>query len=562
MEAAELSYSQTLDRKQKEKPKKEEKSVSSPLSGTAQFSNPTPTMTSKQTTVKKQKALTQEKSTVRSSAPNPYPFCGADHHPEGCKTKFNISPTEARDRIIRSQRCILCLGPHLTNDCRYPRSCAICSNEHHPSLCPHRPRIQQETQIATNVSHTATLQVNVPFTIHQTATVSARVEVLGPKSSMLVRCLLDSGSGRTYVTTSICEILKPKIIRYDYIGSHSFGGVSTEPTNVPVVELKLVSRHNESDSIVVEALVTPTISTCAFETAPIEAYTLPHLQDLKLADDPKFRNLNIGVLVGLDYYWRVVGSYIKRGAVSEPVAQSTIFGWVLSGNANPRRSDSSVLSLLTSTSQSPSKPPDVADLDASVHRLWELEGLGISSHEMNLSNHDLAYQTFLDSVQMIDQRYYVSLPWRPDHPPLLCNYLNASDRLSRLYRKLDKNPELYREYGIALDDFLSNSYVESVETDLHDYGFYMPHRPAIKTSSTTYKVRPVFDASANGSNGVSLNQCLFTGPSLISDVFDILLRLRQWRYGLIGDIERAFLQIRVNADDRDFLRYFDVFLSK
>lgn len=48
----------------------------------------------------------------------------------------------------------------------------------------------------------------------------------------------------------------------------------------------------------------------------------------------------------------------------------------------------------------------------------------------------------------------------------------------------------------------------------------MPHRPVIRDSISS-KVRLVFDASAAGPNGVSLNNCLDSGPSLIPDLVEI-----------------------------------------
>ena len=42
--------------------------------------------------------------------------------------------------------------------------------------------------------------------------------------------------------------------------------------------------------------------------------------------------------------------------------------------------------------------------------------------------------------------------------------------------------------------------------------FYLPHRPVFREASSTTKIRPVFDASAKGANGISLNECMETGP--------------------------------------------------
>ena len=44
--------------------------------------------------------------------------------------------------------------------------------------------------------------------------------------------------------------------------------------------------------------------------------------------------------------------------------------------------------------------------------------------------------------------------------------------------------------------------------------YYMPHRPVVRESSRTTKIRNVFDTSAKGYNGMSLNDCLEAHPQL------------------------------------------------
>ena len=52
-----------------------------------------------------------------------------------------------------------------------------------------------------------------------------------------------------------------------------------------------------------------------------------------------------------------------------------------------------------------------------------------------------------------------------------------------------------------------------------------------------------------------MNECLYKGPQLTPLVFNILLRLRAQVIALTVDIEKAFYQISVDNDDRDYLRF-------
>jgi len=72
----------------------------------------------------------------------------------------------------------------------------------------------------------------------------------------------------------------------------------------------------------------------------------------------------------------------------------------------------------------------------------------------------------------------------------------------------------------------------------------------------TTKLRIVYDASArSGKNTSSLNDCLYAGPPLSPLIYDILLRFRAHKTALIGDIEKAFLNVSVHPKDRDYLRF-------
>ena len=77
----------------------------------------------------------------------------------------------------------------------------------------------------------------------------------------------------------------------------------------------------------------------------------------------------------------------------------------------------------------------------------------------------------------------------------------------------------------------------------------------IRDDKDATRVRTDFDASAKVTqNSPSLNNVLHVGPSLIPKIVDILIRFRWYRVPLIGDIKKAFLNVRVDQRDRDCLR--------
>ena len=86
--------------------------------------------------------------------------------------------------------------------------------------------------------------------------------------------------------------------------------------------------------------------------------------------------------------------------------------------------------------------------------------------------------------------------------------------------------------------------------------FYLPHHPVVRESSLTTKVRPVFDASATGTNEVSLNDCMNSGPNLLPLSPEVLIRFRRWHYAYSADITKAFLQVGVREQDQNVHRFF------
>ena len=86
--------------------------------------------------------------------------------------------------------------------------------------------------------------------------------------------------------------------------------------------------------------------------------------------------------------------------------------------------------------------------------------------------------------------------------------------------------------------------------------FYMPHKPVLRENASTTKCRMVFDASARPAPLMnSINDCMYKGPVLQPNIWDIMIRAKMAPCLLVGDLKQAFLQISIKPEDRDAFRF-------
>lgn len=83
--------------------------------------------------------------------------------------------------------------------------------------------------------------------------------------------------------------------------------------------------------------------------------------------------------------------------------------------------------------------------------------------------------------------------------------------------------------------------------------FFLPHHCVHKQDSTTTKLRVVFDGSSKTTTGKSLNDILYSGPTIQPKLFDTILRFRFFKFALSGDICKMYRCVRVSYPD-DFLQ--------
>ena len=122
-----------------------------------------------------------------------------------------------------------------------------------------------------------------------------------------------------------------------------------------------------------------------------------------------------------------------------------------------------------------------------------------------------------------------------------------------------------KKYGFVFKEEKDLGIIEEVsESSALGETHYIPHHLVIRDDHSTTKLRIVFDVSSK-TDGPSVNNCLYKEPQMTSLIYDILLRFRTFVYALTAGIEKAFLQISIDKDHRNFIRFLwfdDVFSNE
>ena len=480
---------------------------------------------------------------------------------------MKLTGKERGERIKAANVCFRCLGKgHFSKGCW--AKCSKCKGKHNVLMCgirlESRPNIDNDDVKVTyelnnndvglglSSNHVGVTLSNVsPPNKICTVLQTAKVQVVGANGIPYVaKLMFDNGSDRTYVASNFVKKSRPKWVASEPISYSAFGGSNSNRSKQSnIFDLVLLDCNNAPHSLVAaeipkicQPLLRPTIPTKLLNT----------FSNVQLADNYlNNSHMDIDILVGLDAYWKLMipGNIIQAEGI---VAQKSVFGWVLSG------------SWLT-PSHIPFTPSQMLCIsnvsENELHKFWDLESVGICPKEsIDQCESNFVLQEFSKKVSFFNGRYEVALPWKNEAAKnnLINNEKLAVKRLDKLHLKLDKDPQLKTEYYNVFHNYEQEGIIEEIpcnEIVSQHPTYYMPHRPVVRESSTSTKVRPVFDASASSYNGISLNDCLMTGPSLNPDLVEILIRFRRWPVALTADITKAFLQISMKQEDRDVHRF-------
>ena len=544
-------------------------------------------------------------------------FCKGSHLSQRCMTVTSIEAR--RDIVRRENRCFVCLKQnHMSRDCRLRfHNCVNCNQRHNIALCnqpqqvlgcvvqvsalgvvnviedvpPNSVQTKQDVEaqeviqevrepVSTapgeNESQTSNVigceegvpesSLNVNEVIQNVAHINApSKEVvlqyalgtvshphLSNKISEGTCIIFDNCSQRTYMREDLHQKLKFPVIRHEQLIIKAFGDKQGSLKSLKVVQANVIGKNNMKVSI--EALVVPYICS-TLKTPPIpeilERYD--YLQCLDLADSPSPED-EVQLLVGMNYYYSIVTGGIRKGPPGHPSAVESILGWMICGpapvNHTTGGTNETIVQLIDVEEDDQNCIPEECGFEDAHLKLSDDEPV-IDEEERNI------HRDFEESIQFNGVRYVAKLPFKDPSEFIPDHYKIALKRLQSLHTNLlEKNPELKDLYYKVFDQWESENIIQKVA----DHGTpgkvsYLPHRPIVRSDRETTKIRPIFDASAHDRGGKSLNDYLHTGPSLLCQISDIIIRAGFKKNIVIADIRQAFLNVEICDEHKDFLRF-------
>ena len=161
-------------------------------------------------------------------------------------------------------------------------------------------------------------------------------------------------------------------------------------------------------------------------------------------------------------------------------------------------------------------------------------------------------------MKQLKKGYEATVPWKEEEPHLRNNRGPVIERQKKAFAEsaLKKKDVTIDDLQVVMDDHLEKKYIRklSKKEEMEENCHFLPIIPVVNKERKTTPVRLVYDAAATY-NGRSLNSEQVTGPNLLCNFLQILMRFRRFEYCLTGDISQMFLRMRLAQKDRAFHRF-------
>ncbi|XP_014216677.1 uncharacterized protein LOC106645346 [Copidosoma floridanum] len=257
------------------------------------------------------------------------------------------------------------------------------------------------------------------------------------------------------------------------------------------------------------------------------------------------------MILGADFFPQVIKPNIIRGLATEPIAQLSLFGWLISA---PMCCNHSVSLFSQSHHVVSISDTQLQDL---LTKFWVQEEVPLNSDHALTPEKEEREQHFKE-IHSRDPsgRYVVRIPLKNFASLLGESQQRAQACFKRDSSRIQRDPDYGKLYVDFMDEYLALGHMRPISLDhlSRTPHYYLPHHGVLKKDGDTSKIRVVFNGSALTSSVFSVNSITHTGPNLLANIMDVILWLRSFQWTFSTDISKMYQQVDVHSDDWDLQR--------
>lgn len=531
-------------------------------------------------------------------------FCNFTNHSLYNCLKFKqLSFSDKRQFVTNNKLCVNCLGTkHFSDQCNSEYTCMICSRKHHTLLhkdktpsYPHRNTNsnsqnnsqansqrynKQNRNLERNISNIQPVHPSTASTtpnqshsqvdsnahspnqnpnpnrqsLHLTHNNNAQIllatAVVGLRANngkqIFAKALLDCGSQCSFVTAELSKKLGYK----QYFNPIYISGIANNNIHAnKIIDIVLHAKDNAAIQFGVSCSILENI-TCLLPQTSLDPQKLQLPSDIELADPQFYEPSKIDLLLGADIFFELIIPGTFHLGEGLPILFNTYLGYVIGGkNVNSHFSTAPKVSCYSQVL--PLSDAQENSVETLIEKFWSIEEV---ENLKNLSPLDeRAEEIFKTSTKRLENGKF-QIDWPLIEPEAYLklgdSFKQASKRFFSLEKRFCHDKGLFIDYKKFIDDYLDNGYAKRIPLTLTsergDAKYFLPHHCVIREDSKSTKLRVVLDASMKTSTGYSLNDIVLKGFSVQPELFDILIRFRTYKFVLTSDIQKMFLQIKVN----------------
>ncbi|XP_067628058.1 uncharacterized protein [Eurosta solidaginis] len=483
------------------------------------------------------------------------PKCKGQHRLPDCDT-FRALDVKGRWEFVKSERlCFSCFMRHLVRYCKTKKRCGVdgCTSTHSTllhSAATVGGDVQPQQQIDTKATPKADQKESTVLFHSRSATKAlfryVPVTLYGKVKQVHTYALIDEGSACTLIESKLADELELEGPTEQLCLKWTGDQTQTEQ-NSKSVYLNVSAIGKEEQRYLLKGV--RTVTSLDLPTQSVDEQLLRQRYHLKSVPIQAYTNVKPQIIIGLDNIKVSVPIEIIEAEDDDVIAVRCRLGWAVYGRHNNKNHTTPRILHICECSDA----GIARKLDEAVKTYFSLESMGVSitTKPLRSKEDERSLQIMENTSKYLanEKRWETGLLWRFDNIDLPDSYQMALKRLNCLEAKMAKDSQLNSFMISTIESYIKNGYVRKLsngEIMRNSRSWFLPIFTV--TNPNKMKTRLVWDAAAKVC-GVALNDVLLKGPDLMASLIGVLMRFRERRVAITGDIRQMFHQIKVRQED-------------